>query len=130
MPSQAIDRHWKLRCVFFLSSPLACHHDSAFFWSLDRLEGQLTLTMNYDADHPDIALLRLKNYTMLRKLADDEVLGETGFRRIAQLMETLAPWITYCNSVVMPDEASEEDDDHEAEHEGEDEDEELQDSDE
>ncbi|KAF7187284.1 hypothetical protein HII31_11372 [Pseudocercospora fuligena] len=89
-----------------------------------------TKPKDYDADHPDIALLRLKNYTMLRKLADDEVVGETGFRRIAQLMETLAPWITYCNSVVMPDEASEEDDDNEAEHEGEGEDEELEDSDE
>ncbi|KXT02513.1 hypothetical protein AC578_4192 [Pseudocercospora eumusae] len=81
-----------------------------------------TRPKDYDANHPDIALLRLKNYTMIRKLADDEVLGETGFRRIAQLMETLAPWITYCNSVVMPDEASEEDDENEAEHEGEDED--------
>ncbi|EME87899.1 uncharacterized protein MYCFIDRAFT_148519 [Pseudocercospora fijiensis CIRAD86] len=80
-----------------------------------------TRPKDYDGDHPDIALLRLKNYTMVRRLNDDEVLGESGFRRIAQLMETLAPWITYCNSVVMPDEASEnETDEDEAEHERED----------
>ena len=77
----------------------------------------------YEADNPNIDLLRLRNYTIGHKLKDDEVLGQGGLGRIVQLIEILTPFVTYLNSVIMPDEdaSSDEEDEHE---ENEDEDEE------
>ncbi|PVH98369.1 hypothetical protein DM02DRAFT_477706, partial [Periconia macrospinosa] len=70
----------------------------------------------YDANHKDIELLRLRSFTVGTKLRDDEVVGEGGLERIAQLISCMVPFITYLNGVVMPDEESsgsseEEDDD-------------------
>ncbi|KAF2857599.1 hypothetical protein K470DRAFT_238079, partial [Piedraia hortae CBS 480.64] len=57
----------------------------------------------YDADHKDIELLRLRNYTVIRKLEDDEVTGSEGLTRIAELLAGGKPLVTYLNLVVMPD---------------------------
>ncbi|KAL8687905.1 MAG: hypothetical protein Q9224_005019 [Gallowayella concinna] len=62
-----------------------------------------TKPKGYDAENPNIALLRLRNYTAGRKLSDEEVVGPRGPERIAALMAGLTPFITYLNSVVMPD---------------------------
>ncbi|KAL8991623.1 MAG: hypothetical protein Q9169_007811 [Polycauliona sp. 2 TL-2023] len=73
-----------------------------------------TKPKGYDAENPNISLLRLRNYTAGRKLSDEEVVGPKGPERIASLMATLKPFITYLNSVVMPDappEGSEESED-------------------
>ncbi|KAL8910609.1 MAG: hypothetical protein Q9171_004103 [Xanthocarpia ochracea] len=67
-----------------------------------------TKPKGYDAENPNISLLRLRNYTAGRKLSDEEVLGPKGPQRIAALMAALKPFITYLNSVVMPDEPGEE----------------------
>ncbi|EDU48266.1 conserved hypothetical protein [Pyrenophora tritici-repentis Pt-1C-BFP] len=74
----------------------------------------------YDHDHKDIDLLRLRNFTVGRKLEDDKVVGTGGLSRIAELVLCLEPFITYLNSVVMPDEdtsgsSSGEDDESDAE---------------
>lgn len=55
--------------------------------------------------------MRLRNYTIGKKLKDDEVLGSGGLARIADLLGILTPFVSYLNSVVMPDEdpSSEED---------------------
>lgn len=48
----------------------------------------------YQADHPNIELLRLKNFTIGRKL-DDEEITEPGFLgRIAGLVGTMAPFVS------------------------------------
>ncbi|KAF2446925.1 hypothetical protein P171DRAFT_429869 [Karstenula rhodostoma CBS 690.94] len=60
----------------------------------------------YDADHKDIDLLRLRNFTLGTKLSDKEVVGANGLDRIAELIGCMVPFITYLNSVVMPDEES------------------------
>ncbi|KAH6351607.1 hypothetical protein HBI37_037130 [Parastagonospora nodorum] len=69
----------------------------------------------YDQDHKDIDLLRLRNFTLSKKLSDTDVTGPGGLKRIAELVACLLPFITYLNSVVMPDEepsdSSEEDSD-------------------
>ncbi|KAI4221795.1 MAG: hypothetical protein L6R40_008612 [Gallowayella cf. fulva] len=62
-----------------------------------------TKPKGYDAENPNIALLRLRNYTAGRKLSDDEVVGPKAPERIAALMAALTPFITHLNSVVMPD---------------------------
>ncbi len=72
-------------------------------------------------ENPNIELLRLRNYTIGRKLKDDEVLGSGGLKRIADLIGVLTPFVSYLNSVVMPDEdpsSDDEDGEDEAEEEG------------
>ena len=80
----------------------------------------------YEADNPNIDLLRLRNYTIGHKLKDDEVLGTGGLGRIAQLIGILMPFVLYLNSVIMPDEdaSSDEEEDEEEQEEEEEEQEE------
>lgn len=52
------------------------------------------LDQDFPGDHPDIELLRLRNYTIGKKLADDEVLGPQGLERIAGLLGCLAPFVS------------------------------------
>jgi hypothetical protein len=56
----------------------------------------LTIIMiqGYNSDHPEIELLRLRNYTLGRSLADSEVLGKAGRARIAQLLTALEPFVS------------------------------------
>lgn len=49
----------------------------------------------FEADHKDISLLRLKNFTVGRKLRDEEVLGEKGMDRIAYLLSKLVPFVRF-----------------------------------
>ena len=74
----------------------------------------------YEADNPNIELLRLRNYTIGRKLKDDEVLGPGGLQRITDLIGILTPFVSYLNSVIMPDEDPSSDEDEEEEDEQED----------
>ncbi|KNG50287.1 hypothetical protein TW65_03207 [Stemphylium lycopersici] len=60
----------------------------------------------YDHDHKDIELLRLRNFTVGRKVHDNEVVGTGGLERVAELVLAMVPFITYLNGVVMPDEDS------------------------
>ncbi|KAH6618737.1 hypothetical protein C7974DRAFT_400746 [Boeremia exigua] len=81
---------------------------------------------DFPIDHQDIELLRLRSFTLGKKLSDEEVVGPKGMGRIAELLSYIEPFITYLNSVVMPDEesssSSENDDDDEGEDEDDDED--------
>ncbi|KAK4508021.1 hypothetical protein PRZ48_001756 [Zasmidium cellare] len=85
-----------------------------------------TKPKGFPADHPDLELLRLRSYTIGRALSDDEVCGAKGAQRIAELLAAFEPWVTFCNSVVMPDQAASDEDEEEedSEEEGSDEDEE------
>lgn len=47
----------------------------------------------YDLENPNIALLRLRNYTIGRKLKDDEVTGPDALKRIAELIGTMTPFV-------------------------------------
>lgn len=47
----------------------------------------------FDADHADIDLLRLRNYTIGRKLTDDELLTG-GFDRITELLGCMQPFVS------------------------------------
>ncbi|KAF2629734.1 hypothetical protein BU25DRAFT_489737 [Macroventuria anomochaeta] len=61
---------------------------------------------DFPIDHKDIDLLRLRSFTLGKKLSDEEVVGPEGMDRIAGLISCIEPFITYLNSVVMPDEES------------------------
>lgn len=49
---------------------------------------------DYEATHPDIALLRLRNYTIGKKLKDDEVQGKGSLGRISDLIGILTPFVS------------------------------------
>ncbi len=48
----------------------------------------------YEADNPNIELLRLKNFTIGSKLPDDEVVRPGGLDRIASLVGTMTPFVS------------------------------------
>ena len=44
-------------------------------------------------DHPNIDLLRLRNFTIGRKVKDEEVLGPGGLDKLVDLLGTLTPFV-------------------------------------
>jgi len=53
-----------------------------------------TKPRDYAADHADIALLRLRNFTVGRKLKDEEVAGKGGLGRVVELLGCLVPFVS------------------------------------
>lgn len=53
-----------------------------------------TKPRDYAADHADIALLRLRNFTVGRKLKDAEVAGKGGLDRVVELLGCLVPFVS------------------------------------
>lgn len=47
----------------------------------------------YDADHKDIELLKLKNFTMGHNFKDDDMVGPGGLERICEIVEALVPFV-------------------------------------
>ena len=55
-------------------------------------------SQDYDADHPDIDLLRLRNYTIGKKLKDEEIIGPQGLTRLTELIGAMVPFVSYGSS--------------------------------
>ncbi|KAK4569584.1 hypothetical protein LTR86_003347 [Recurvomyces mirabilis] len=89
------------------------------FFSSNSENALKTKPKGYEADHPEIELLRLRNYTLGTKLKEADLLGEQGLEHVAKLLATLKPMITFLNSVVMPDEEESEEEDEQASDESE-----------
>ena len=51
------------------------------------------MMQGYSADHADIDLLRLRNYTVGRTIQDDELL-DRGLDRIAELLTCMKPFVS------------------------------------
>ncbi|KAJ5376906.1 hypothetical protein N7509_013792 [Penicillium cosmopolitanum] len=62
-----------------------------------------TKPKGYDADHPNIQLLRLRSFTLGRPISDADMMAADAQHRIAALVAVMEPFVTYLNSVVMPD---------------------------
>ncbi|KAK2795893.1 hypothetical protein FQN50_009671 [Emmonsiellopsis sp. PD_5] len=62
-----------------------------------------TKPKGYDADNQNIDLLRLRSFTVSKKLEDKDLLGPEALDRVARIVGILEPFVTYLNSVVMPD---------------------------
>ncbi|KAI9828305.1 MAG: hypothetical protein M1832_002733 [Thelocarpon impressellum] len=69
-----------------------------------------TKPKGFEYENPNIELLRLRSYTIGKRIADEAVMGPGGLSRVADLLGVLTPFITYLNSVVMPDDASSDED--------------------
>jgi hypothetical protein len=54
----------------------------------------LAALQGYENDHRDIELLRLKNYTIGKKLADKDVLAPQALNTICNLLATLVPFVS------------------------------------
>jgi hypothetical protein len=48
----------------------------------------------YDADNPNIELLRLRNFTIGKKISDDEVTSVRGLDTIVDLIGTMTPFVS------------------------------------
>jgi uncharacterized protein (TIGR02453 family) len=70
-----------------------------------------TRPKGYAPDNPNLALLRLRNFTIGRPLADDVLLSRNAQNVLVEQMAVMVPFVTYLNSVVMPDPANNNDDD-------------------
>lgn len=57
-------------------------------------ESHFSLPQGFDANHPDIELLRLRNYTIGRKLTESEVTAPGGLETIAGLLTALKPFVS------------------------------------
>ncbi len=54
----------------------------------------------YDPDHPNIALLKLKDYIVLRKLSDEEVTDAQFPDQALAIFKTMIPFVHYLNVAV------------------------------
>ncbi|OQD94619.1 hypothetical protein PENSOL_c025G00754 [Penicillium solitum] len=62
-----------------------------------------TKPKGYEADNKNIKLLRLRSFTIGKPIPDDELTGDDAQEKIATLVGAMEPFVTYLNSVVMPD---------------------------
>lgn len=56
----------------------------------------------YDADHKDIELLRLKNFTIGRSINEEEVLSSRFMDRVAELMSSMSPFVSSRGDLANP----------------------------
>ncbi|KAK7409001.1 hypothetical protein QQX98_008820 [Neonectria punicea] len=94
-------------------------------FAAENKEGALTLAPSgYRRDHPDIELLRLKNFTVGKKIKDDLFTSENAQEQLKEVLRPLFGYVSFLNSIVMPDpnldEGADDDDDDEEEEEEED----------
>ncbi|OQO07185.1 hypothetical protein B0A48_07754 [Cryoendolithus antarcticus] len=99
----------RVRRDFLKNAPASAQKAVKAFISTNEENALKTRPKGYAADHPDIALMRLRNYTIGSKVSDKELLND-GLTRITDLLACMKPFITYLNSVVMPDEDASNDD--------------------
>ena len=64
------------------------------FAGMNQENALKTKPRDYDADHRDITLLKLRNCTIGRKLKDEEIVGEGGLNRVVELMGCLVPFVS------------------------------------
>ncbi|KAI1387828.1 uncharacterized protein F4822DRAFT_293360 [Hypoxylon trugodes] len=62
-----------------------------------------TKPKGFHPDHRDIELLKLRNYTVGTKIDDADLLAEDAQDRIMEIISAMVDFVSYINSVVMPD---------------------------
>lgn len=68
-----------------------------------------TKPKGFNADHRDIGLLKLKNYTISKKLPDSVLTAEDSQDQIAEIFGAMVGFVGFLNSVVMPDPGQDDD---------------------
>ncbi|KAJ5731604.1 uncharacterized protein N7483_006112 [Penicillium malachiteum] len=62
-----------------------------------------TKPKGWESTHHSIELLRLRSFTIGRPITDDDFMAADVQERIVSLIGVMEPFVTYINSVVMPD---------------------------
>jgi len=70
-----------------------------------------TAPKNYRKDHEDIELLRLRSFTIGKRISDDDVTSPDFLVKVRNIFKRLEPLITYLNRCVMPDQDAGDSDD-------------------
>ncbi|KAM7202517.1 Conserved hypothetical protein (DUF2461) domain containing protein [Rhypophila sp. PSN 637] len=64
----------------------------------------------YQPDHPDIELLKLRSFTVSKKIPDEMFTYEDGQEEIARIFGAMVGFVTFLNKIVMPDPGDEDED--------------------
>ncbi|KAG6008459.1 hypothetical protein E4U21_004481 [Claviceps maximensis] len=133
---RSIDRHpdrWRrvlneasFKKVFFPKIKLSAGPEAAVqaFAGRNKENALKKRPMGYEVTHPDIELLKLRNYTISTKIDADFFTKDDVQERLAELIRGLYGFVTFLNSVIMPDPALDDDSDSASEEETDAEDEE------
>ncbi|GAD97878.1 conserved hypothetical protein [Paecilomyces variotii No. 5] len=100
---KAVLRDVDIRREFFNGIPDDDGKAVKAFASQNRENALKTKPKGYDQEHENIELLRLRNFTMGKPLPDAELLSADAQDKIAELVGIMVPFVTYLNSIVMPD---------------------------
>jgi hypothetical protein len=63
--------------------------------SLKRCFADSGKCQGYDADNPNIELLRLRNFTIGKKISDEEVISPNGLDTIVDLICAMTPLVSF-----------------------------------
>ncbi|KAJ4419166.1 hypothetical protein N0V85_001122 [Neurospora sp. IMI 360204] len=69
-----------------------------------------TKPKGFDAEHRDIELLKLRNFTVGKKLPDSVFTSEGGQEQVLNVIRAMVPFVTHLNRIVMPDPGDDDDD--------------------
>lgn len=95
-----IDRAWTAKIdsfarqtsTFVIATISVADHACCLNWKRSDL---LTVSaQDYSMDHKEIDLLRMRSFTLGRKLLDEEILGPMGMDRIAELISCIEPFVS------------------------------------
>ncbi|KAH8695066.1 hypothetical protein BGW36DRAFT_299974 [Talaromyces proteolyticus] len=100
---KSVLRNEGLRREFFKGIPDEERKAVKAFVSQNQESALKTKPKGYNQDHPNIDLLRLRSFTVGKPLPDELFLSPDAQEQIGSLVEILVPFVTYLNSVVMPD---------------------------
>ncbi|KAK3316429.1 hypothetical protein B0H66DRAFT_294663 [Apodospora peruviana] len=68
-----------------------------------------TKPKGFIAEHRDIELLKLRNFTVGKKVPDDIFTSEAGQEEVAEIVRAMVGFVTHLNRIVMPDPGDDDD---------------------
>ena len=92
--------------IAFDAAPLrALLKDQTFIISFERLKGEQVKTSpkGVDAEHPDIDLLRYKQFLLVHHFTDEEVLRADFVANCNQMFKNMRPFLDYMTAVLTTD---------------------------
>ncbi|MGN7986338.1 DUF2461 domain-containing protein [Pedobacter sp. 22226] len=80
-------------------------NDKNFISSFGSLTGEQlkTTPKGFDAGHPDIDLLRFKQFLLIKRFDDETLLGENLLQHMGQAFKDMRPFFDYMSSVLSSD---------------------------
>ncbi|KAI8670455.1 hypothetical protein NCS57_00516800 [Fusarium keratoplasticum] len=94
-----------LKESFMPSLKTGSREDEALkYFARENKESALkTKPKGFIANHRDIELLKLRKFTLSKKIQDDLLLADNTQEKVTEILRPLVGFITFLNSIVMPD---------------------------